>query len=123
MEFPPRKRRGKLIRHAAIVLVAVLTLVTFRFADDEVTGKAEASDAYGFTLIFVVAGYYIGWLSEIWKRCKGKAFDPFVMPIFYMLVLLYLYLSFRSYFVQPGATGLTILVQLLVMICFICRVE
>lgn len=123
MEFPPRKRRGTLIRHAAIGLSVVLTLIVFRLADDEVTGKAEVSDAYGFTLVFLVAGYYIGWLPEIWKKCEGRTLDSFLMPIFFLLMIGYLYFSFRSYFIQPGATGLTILLQLLVMICLLCRAE
>lgn len=123
MEFPPRKRRSTVIRHVAIGLTVVMTLLAFHFADDEVTGKAEVSDAYGFTLIFLVAGYYIVWLPEIWKKCEGKAYDSFLMPIFFLLIISYFYFSFKSYFIQPGATGLVILLQLLVMICLLCRTD
>jgi len=123
MEFPPHKPRGTLARHVSIVSVALLTLGVFRLAEDEITGKAEVSDAYGFTLLFVVAGYYIGWLPEIWRNGKRTVLGPFVMPSFYLLILLYLYFSFRSYFIQPGAAGFTILLQLFVMVCLLCRTE
>ena len=123
MEFPPRKRRGTLIRHAAILSTAALSLFAFHLADDEITGKAEVSDAYGFTLIFLVAGYYIGWLPGIWEKCKGTAFESTLMPIYFLLIIIYLYFSFRSYFIQPAATGSTVFLQLFVMICLLCRAE
>jgi hypothetical protein len=123
MEIPHRKRRGTLLRHAMIVSAAILALVAFRVADDEITGKAEVSDAFGFTTLFLLAGYYIGWLPEIWEKCRGTAFESLIMPIFMMLVLAYLYFSFRSHFIQPGATGASVCLQLFVMICLMCRIE
>src|SRR5262245_26331826 len=79
MEIPPRKRRPTLPRHAMIVSAALLTLVAFRLADDEVNGRAEVSDAYGFTALFVPAAYLIGWLPEIWGRCRRTTIEPLVM--------------------------------------------
>ena len=49
-----------------------LSLAAFHRADDEVTGKARVSDAYGFTSVFVVAGYYISWLPAIWGGPGGR---------------------------------------------------
>jgi|GEM_PF-4561498 len=123
MEFPPRKRRGTLLRHVAILSSAALSLFAFHLADDEITGKAEVSDAYGFTVIFLVAGYYIDWLPELWGKCKGTSFDFLLMPAFYASIMSYLYFAFRSYFIQPAATGATVLIQLFVMICLLCRAE
>lgn len=123
MEFPPRKRRGSLLRHAVILATAALSLFAFHLADDEITGQAEVSDAYGFTLIFLVAGYYIGWLPSFWEKCKGTEFDSLLMPIFFLLISIYLYLSFRSCFIQPAATGSTVFLQLFVMIYLLCRAE
>jgi hypothetical protein len=45
------------------------------------------------------------------------------MPIFFLLILAYLYFSFRSDFIQPGATGVSVFLQLFVMICLLCRIE
>jgi hypothetical protein len=121
MEFPPRKKRGTMIPHTMIVSAAALTLLAFLRADDEVTGKAKVSDAYGFTAVFLLAGYFLGWLPEIWKKTNGTVIEPLVMPTLIALILLYLYFSFRSYFIQPGATGMTVFLQLFVMICLSCR--
>jgi hypothetical protein len=106
-----------------ILSAALLTLVAFRYADDEVTGKAEVSDAYGFTALFVPAAYLIGWLPEIWARCRRTTTEPLVKPAFMTLVLGYLYFAFRAYFIQPGAVGAAVGLQLLVMIVLMCRID
>ncbi|WP_435008835.1 hypothetical protein P12x_000084 [Tundrisphaera lichenicola] len=123
MEFPPRKKRRRIVDHLMIFAVAALALVVFGRADDEVTGKAQVSDAFGFTMIFVVAAYYIEWLPAIWERTRRTAFEPFVMPAFIAMVLAYLYFSFRSYFIQPGATSLAVFSQLFAMIVLSCRMR
>jgi len=123
MEFPPRKKRRTIIQHSMIISVAALTLVSFRLAYDEITGKVDVSDAFGFTLIFLVAGYYIRCLPRIWEKSDRTAFEPLVLPLFIAMIVAYLYFSFRSYFIQPGVTGMTVFLQLMVMICLSCRMR
>jgi hypothetical protein len=116
MQFPPRKPRGRLIRHGVILSTAALSLFVFRLADDEITGKAQVSDASGFTLIFIIAAYYVGWLPDLWRRCKGTSFDLFLIPILSLSMIVYFYFSFRSYFIQPAATVTALFLQLLILI-------
>ncbi len=123
MDLPPHRRRRKLVRHVMIASTTILTLIVFRFADDNVTGKAKVSDAYGFTLIFLVTGYFVASLSEIWEKCKRTPVEPFLLPIFMALLLFYLYFGFRSYFIQPGAVCLTVCLQLFVIVCLLCQAE
>jgi hypothetical protein len=123
LELRPRRERGALVFHAMILSVAALSLAVFRLADDEVRGKALVSDAYGFTLVFVAAGYYLGWLPEIWRKTGGTAFEPLVMPSFIAMVVAYLYFTFRSHFIQPAATGAAVGLQLLALIILSCRNE
>lgn len=124
MDLPPRQKRlGTFVRHATILTTVVLTLLVFHLADDEVTGEAKLSDAYGFTLIFLLTGYFIGWLPEPWAKYKRTSIDAFLMPAFFILIITYLYFSFRTYFVQPTATGTTVFLQLFVMIWLLCRTD
>ncbi len=124
MDLPPRqKRRGTIVRHATILTTVALTLLAFHLADDEVTGEAKLSDAYGFTLIFLLAGYFIASLPELWVKYHRTSIDAFFMPAFFMLIITYLYFSFRTYFVQPMATGATVFPQLFVMICLQSRTD
>jgi hypothetical protein len=96
MDFPPRKKRRAIIQHSMIISAAALTLIGFRLADDEITGKAEVSDAFGSTLFFLAAGYYISWLPRIWKKSNRTAFEPLVMPVFIAMIVAYLYFSVRN---------------------------
>jgi hypothetical protein len=122
MDFPPRKKRRTIARHLMILAAVVMSLVAFGLAEDEVTGKAKLSDACGFTAIFLIAGYYIGWLPEIWEKTNRTAAERFVLPVFIAMILSYLYFGFRAYFIQPGVTGIIIFLQLFLLICLSCRI-
>jgi hypothetical protein len=125
MELPARKSKRSrwLPVHAMVLGVAVLTLAVFGMADDEVTGKALVSDAYAFTLLFAFAGYYLTLLPLLWKRTEASAAEPWLTLVLMAIVIAYLYFSFRAYFIQPGATGVAVFAQLLVMIYLSCRMD
>ena len=116
MDFPTPEEPSRLLDHAAILAACAGSLLVFHLADDPITGKAKVTDALGFTLAFLVAGYFIGWLPRIWAKSKATRFEPMVMPSFVAIILAYLYLAFRSYFVQPGATSIAVTTQMILMI-------
>ena len=121
MDLTPPKKRRLFVDHLLIVSAVAVSLATFLMANDEVTGKAEVSDAVGFTVLFLGLGYFLAWLPRIWAKTKGTMFESVVTPLFIGLTLVYFYLGFRSYFIQPQATGLMIMSQLLALICLSCR--
>lgn len=121
MDLQPRKPRSFLVDHAMIWAGLILTLMTFRRSVDEITGPASVLGALGFTTLFVLLGLLLIHLPAIWARGRGSRLTQLATPLFILLTLSYLNLSFQSYFIQPGATGVAILGQLLVLICLACR--
>ena len=93
----------------------------FGRAVDEVTGRAQLGDALGFTAAFLATGFYIAALPRLWRSTGGRPAAALVMPGFVALVLGFLYLGLRTYFVQSGAIGPALLLQLFLLICVLCR--
>ena len=92
--------------------VVASSLLTFGGSIDEITGRANPVNALIFTCLFLILACWLIYLSQIWARIKGTAFDSLVMPLFIALMLAYLYSSFWSYLIRPGPTWPTMTVQL-----------
>ena len=118
---PPPRPRGRGLSLTLILGASASTLILFGRADDEVTGRPQLGDALGFTAAFLAAGCYIAALPLLWRWSRGRPAAALVMPGFVALVLGFLYLGLRTYFVQPGATGPAVLIQLFVLVCVLCR--
>jgi hypothetical protein len=47
------------------------------------------------------AGRHFGWLPSIWSASHHRRFASLVMPVFIALVLVYFWLIYMSYYIQP----------------------
>ena len=121
MDLTPAQRPGPGLNLALVIGGAALTLFLFGRPEDEVTGRAHLGDSLGFTAAFLATGLYVAGLPLLWRRTHGRPSAALVMPGFVALVLAFLYLGLRTYFVQPGATGPALLIQLFLLICVLCR--
>ncbi|WP_435015585.1 hypothetical protein TA3x_003129 [Tundrisphaera sp. TA3] len=115
-DIPPRRPTIRATDHLAIASVIALSLILFAGAEDDKRGRAEVADGIPFSVAFAVVGYFIGWTPT--PRADGRPswIDPFLTPIFLVLVLAYLYLVFKAGFVQPWATGSAVVFQIIALV-------
>jgi len=120
--LPQRRDRSSLLAHLVVVGGCASTLVAFHFSDDERTGRGSVSDAAPLAPVFLLLGYYVGWLPDLWDISKRRWFGSLSLPIFVALVVVYFSLAFRTDFIQPGAARWSVLVQWLALIDLSARV-
>ena len=121
MDLALRRRPRRWVDHLIILGTTAASLAAGRLTDDELTGRGQIADVAGFTALFVGLGYFLARLPTIWARTRRTALEVWVTPGFVGLTLAYFYLGFRSYFIQPGATGPMLLLQLLALVGLACR--
>ena len=122
MDLSPRRRRWRIIDHGLIVLALIGTIVTFSSTNDPITGKPDLLDALGFSSFFLALSEFIICLPTCWRVCAGTRLNSLIPTWFIFLTLAYFYLGFRSYFIQPGPTGISIGIQLVVLIGLASRI-
>jgi hypothetical protein len=101
--------------HLIILGCVALTLLLFHESDDPVTGKGTMTDAAGYSTAFLLTGYYVRSLPALWAVGERGRSGSLILPLLIALALVYFYLAFRAYFIQPGAAILSILMQLFVL--------
>jgi hypothetical protein len=124
MDFPNLQSspgRSSLFDHLAIVAVLAISLAVFHVSHDSYTGKGSVSDGVGCSLAFVVVAYYVGWLPTLWEIGRRRRFASLILPGLILCVLPYFYLTFRAFYIQPAATVIAFLIQLVALTYLSCR--
>lgn len=109
-------RSARWFDHLVIFAVFGFALAVFHVSYDPHRGEGSVSDGIGFSLTYLGLAYYSGWLPSLWTMSRGKSLGSLIMPTFMVLVSLYLYLTFKAYYVQPWATVLSLIAQGIVLI-------
>jgi hypothetical protein len=112
LELQPGRKRSAALDHLIIGVVFALTLAVFHLSYDMHRGKGSVSDGAAFSVAFLGVADYFGWLPSLWSASRRGRVRSLVMPVFIVLVFSYLYLTFRTYYIQPWATVLCFSAQL-----------
>ena len=119
MEFPDLKssrKRSTAFDHLIVLAVFALTLAVFHVSYDPHRGKGSVSDGAAFSVFYLGVAYYFGWLPSLWPASLHRRSGSLVMPVFIALVFAYLYLTFKTYYIQPWATVVSFAAHLGVLI-------
>jgi hypothetical protein len=120
-DLEPSRPRRRVLEHFLLWAVAGSTLCLFAIAEDRWRGKAEVEDAIAFNVVFLATGYFLAWLPQIWQGTDQTPLAGLITPLFMTLSLAYLYFAFRAAFVQPTATAIAIIAQLVSLIILAAR--
>jgi hypothetical protein len=112
----PRRTPNRLPDHLLLWGVAFGTLMLFATSRDFYRGKAEIGDAIPFTVAFLVTGYFLFGLSWIWGIADRTRVAGLVLPGFMAVVMAYFVLGCRAGFIQPPATAIAVLAQVVSLI-------
>src|SRR5690606_27917520 len=99
------------------------TLVLFAVSEDFYRGKAKVGDAIPFTAAFLATGYFLSGLTEIWGGVDRTRLDGLVLPGFMAVVMAYFVLAGRAGFIQPAATAIAVLAQVIALIVVGARAQ
>ncbi len=112
LDLKSSRKRSAVFDHLIVLAVFALTLAVFHISYDPHRGKGSVSDGAAFSVFYLGVAYYYGWLPSIWSITLHRWFGSLVMPVFIALVLVYLYLTFKTYYIQPWATVLCFMAHL-----------
>lgn len=120
-DVPVPRRRSRAADWGLMAAAVGFTPLVFRHADDFDRGRALLSDCFGFTAAFVVVGLFLGWDPPARRDGRPSRLEAWQTPAFLALALAYLYLVFRAGYVQPGATGLAVVVLVAALAAILVR--
>jgi hypothetical protein len=121
LDLKSSRKRSVGFDHLVIVAVFALSLAVFHASYDPHRGKGSVSDGAAFSVFYLGVAYYFGWLPSIWSASLHRWFGSLVMPVFIALVFAYLYLTFKTYYLQPWATVVCFVAHLGVLIFLSAR--